>query len=181
MSSRQSPDIYWHAELCFRWPWMTDECILWWPSSNHHKILYFCMFYCIAIIRRIETFWKPCTCCLENCNKWQPFSLMNNIYFPNFDPEKVSLHLIITIHKVTSNVQSVPLASLQTFIDKPNCVIDDRVQYSTFHIPNVFCDGHLQIIIKYCIFVWFVYCNQQMHRDISVTPYLRFGRPCIVV
>ena len=31
--------------------------------------------------------------------------------------------------------------SLQTFIDTPNCVLEDRVQYSTVHIPNVFCDG----------------------------------------
>ena len=37
-------------------------------------------------------------------------------------------------------------ASLQTFIDTPNCVLEDRVQYSTVHILNVFCDGHLQII-----------------------------------
>ena len=35
-------------------------------------------------------------------------------------------------------------ASLQTFIDTPNCVLEDRVQYVTAHIPNVFCDGHLQ-------------------------------------
>jgi hypothetical protein len=38
------------------------------------------------------------------------------------------------------------LASLQTFIDTLNCVPEDHVQYSTVHIPNVFCDGHLQII-----------------------------------
>jgi len=37
-------------------------------------------------------------------------------------------------------------ASLQTFIDTPNCVLEDRVRYSTVHIPNVFCDGHLQLI-----------------------------------
>jgi hypothetical protein len=37
-------------------------------------------------------------------------------------------------------------ANLQTFIDTPNCVLEDRVQYSTVHIPDVFCDGHLQII-----------------------------------
>jgi hypothetical protein len=36
--------------------------------------------------------------------------------------------------------------SFQTFIDTPICVLVDRVQYSTFHIPNVFCDGHLKII-----------------------------------
>jgi len=35
--------------------------------------------------------------------------------------------------------------SLQTFIDMPNCVLEDHVQYSMVHIPNVFCDGHLQI------------------------------------
>ena len=37
-------------------------------------------------------------------------------------------------------------ASLQTFIDTPNCVFKDRVRYSTVHISNVFCDGHLEII-----------------------------------
>jgi hypothetical protein len=37
-------------------------------------------------------------------------------------------------------------ASLQTFTDTPNCVLEDRVQYSTVHIPNVFCDDHLQLI-----------------------------------
>jgi hypothetical protein len=45
---------------------------------------------------------------------------------------------MITTQKVTSNVQSVPPpASLQAFIDTPNCVLEDRVQYSTVHIPNV--------------------------------------------
>jgi len=38
----------------------------------------------------------------------------------------------------------VPPASLQTFIDTPNCVLEDRVRYSTVHIPNVFCDGQGQ-------------------------------------
>jgi hypothetical protein len=37
-------------------------------------------------------------------------------------------------------------ASLQTFIDTPNSVLEDRVQYSTVHIPKVFFDDHLQII-----------------------------------
>jgi hypothetical protein len=36
-------------------------------------------------------------------------------------------------------------AILQTFIDTPNCVLEDRVQYSTVHFPNVFCDGHLEL------------------------------------
>ena len=42
--------------------------------------------------------------------------------------------------------------SLQTFIDTPNCVLKDRVQYSTVHIPNVFCDGHLQQSIVWGLF-----------------------------
>jgi hypothetical protein len=37
-------------------------------------------------------------------------------------------------------------ASLQTFIDTPNRVLEDCVQYSPVHIPNSFCDGHLQLI-----------------------------------
>jgi len=37
----------------------------------------------------------------------------------------------------------VSAASLQTFIDMPSCVLEDRVQYSAVHIPNVFYDGHL--------------------------------------
>jgi hypothetical protein len=37
-------------------------------------------------------------------------------------------------------------ASLQAFIDTPNCVLEDRCQHSTVHIPNVFCDGYLQTI-----------------------------------
>jgi hypothetical protein len=36
--------------------------------------------------------------------------------------------------------------SLQTFIDTLNSVLEDRVQFGTVHVPNVFCDGHLQII-----------------------------------
>jgi hypothetical protein len=52
---------------------------------------------------------------------------------------------LITIQKVTSYVQSVP-TRLQTFIDMPNCVLEDRVHYRTVHIPNVFCDGYFQIM-----------------------------------
>ena len=37
-------------------------------------------------------------------------------------------------------------AGLQTFTDTPNGVLEDRVQYNTVHIPNVFSDGRLQII-----------------------------------
>jgi hypothetical protein len=46
----------------------------------------------------------------------------------------------------------VPSASLQTFIDTPKCVLEDCFQYSTVHIPKVFC-------LKYCILACFLYCN----------------------
>ena len=56
-------------------------------------------------------------------------------------------------------------ASLQTFIDTPNCVLEDRVQYSTVHIPNVFRDGHLQIINCVGIF-------RQEHREFLIILYI---------
>ena len=56
-------------------------------------------------------------------------------------------------------------ASFQTFIDTPNCVLDDRVQYSTVHILEVFCDGHLQLIN------WVLYCNSQVHGDFLIPLY----------
>jgi len=52
----------------------------------------------------------------------------------------------------------VSLASLQIFIDTPNCVLEDRVQYSTVHIPNVFFNGHLQIIS--CAGIAIVRCTE---------------------
>jgi hypothetical protein len=59
-------------------------------------------------------------------------------------------------------------ASLQTFSDKLNCVFEDRVQYSTsptslqtfidtVQIPNVICDGYLQIIICVAICACFFF------------------------
>ena len=63
-------------------------------------------------------------------------------------------------------ILKVSPASLQTFIDKPNCVLEDRVQYSTVHIPNAFCDGHLQIIN--CVGT-VLYCNSQVDRDFLIT------------
>jgi len=56
--------------------------------------------------------------------------------------------------------------SLHTFIDTPNCVLEDNIQYSTVHIPNVFCDGHLQLIS--CV----LYCNRQVHRDFVINLYI---------
>jgi hypothetical protein len=55
-------------------------------------------------------------------------------------------------------------ASLQTLIDTPNCVLEDRVQYSTVRNPNVFCDDHLQIIN--CVGII------RIHRDVLITLYM---------
>jgi hypothetical protein len=56
-------------------------------------------------------------------------------------------------------------ASLQTRIYTPKCVLEDRVQFSIVHIPNAFCDGHLQIINHQL-------CNHQMHREFLITLYI---------
>jgi len=57
-------------------------------------------------------------------------------------------------------------SSLQTLIDTPNCVLEDRVQNNTVHIPNVCCDGHLQIIN--CVGIVIVRCTET------------FWSPCIM-
>ena len=58
--------------------------------------------------------------------------------------------------------------SLQTIIDTPNCLLEDRVQYSTVHIPNVFCDGHLHLIN--CVGIVRIHWVQ-VHRDFLITRY----------
>jgi hypothetical protein len=60
----------------------------------------------------------------------------------------------------------VSSASLQTYIDRPNFAHEDRVQYRTVHILNVFCDDHLKMIN------YFLYSNHQVHRDFLITLYL---------
>jgi hypothetical protein len=47
---------------------------------------------------------------------------------------------------------------LQTFIDTTNCILEDRVQYSTVYIPNVFCDGYFHIIN--CVGIVIVRCTE---------------------
>ena len=62
----------------------------------------------------------------------------------------------------------VSSASLQIFIDTPDCVLEDRVQYSTVHIPNVFCDE----TVRNTVFLRVLYCNRQVHRDFLITLYI---------
>ena len=54
--------------------------------------------------------------------------------------------------------------SLHTFIDTPTSVLKDHVQYSTVHMPKVFCDGHLQFIN--CVGIVHL-----VHRDFLITLY----------
>jgi hypothetical protein len=75
---------------------------------------------------------------------------------------------MITTQKVTSNVQSVP-ASLQTFIDMPNCVLKGYVQYNTVCILNVFCDSHLQIIN--CVGTVRIHLSFSVHGELLITLY----------
>ena len=45
----------------------------------------------------------------------------------------------------------VSSASLQTFIDTPNCVLEDRVQYSTV---LYFCEFFCTVIVRYTETLW---------------------------
>jgi hypothetical protein len=80
--------------------------------------------------------------------------------------QNVSSHPMITIQKVRSSVQSVPRQSPDIYWR--DCVLEDRVQYSTVHIPNLFCDGHLQLI-NYVVIV-IVRCTETFW-----SPCIRFG------
>jgi len=64
---------------------------------------------------------------------------------------------MITIQKVTSYVQSVP-PPVSRYLLTRRTVLEDRVQYSTVHIPNVFCDGHLQLIS--CVGTVIIRCTE---------------------
>jgi hypothetical protein len=80
--------------------------------------------------------------------------------------QKVSVHLMITIQKVTSNVQSVPRRHLFTRDG------DTRLTLTPSVIPN---SNYIIMVsdwncLKYlCVFL---YCNNQVHRDFLVTLYV---------
>jgi hypothetical protein len=82
--------------------------------------------------------------------------------------QKVSVHLTITMQKVTSNVQSVPRQSPDIYW---HAELRSRrpCSDSTIHIPNVFCDGHLQFIN--CVRI-VLYSNRQVHTDFLITRYV---------
>jgi len=57
-------------------------------------------------------------------------------------------------------------ASPLTFIDTQNSVLEDRVQYTTVIIPNVFCDDHpdRQLCGDYSNMLWQVKVNQSRYK-----------------
>jgi hypothetical protein len=71
--------------------------------------------------------------------------------------QKVSVHLMITIQKVPSNVQCPP-ASLQTFIDTGLTLTLSVIPNSNY----VIMVSDWNCLNYFCIFL---YCNHQVHRD----------------
>jgi hypothetical protein len=61
-------------------------------------------------------------------------------------------------------------ASLQTFIDTPNCVLEDRVHYSTVHI-RMYSVMAIFELFKICLRV-FLYCNHQVLINVLITFYI---------
>jgi hypothetical protein len=82
--------------------------------------------------------------------------------------KNVSVHTMITIRKVTRNVQSVP-ASLQTFIDTPKCTRPTPT-------PSVIPNSNYVIMVSdwNCIkyFTFFLFCNHQVHKECLITLYM---------
>jgi hypothetical protein len=97
---------------------------------------------------------KHCNLVPTQCYEWFVVTLLSKNSDWLYSLWKYSLPLCRVIKqspctwwlKYRKLLFKVSSASLQTFIDTPNCVLEDRVHYSTVHIPNIFCDGHLQII-----------------------------------
>jgi hypothetical protein len=85
--------------------------------------------------------WRLCFACRKIC-----FKFKNYFYHESYRVIKQSLYTWWLQYRKIQVMFKVSPASLQTFIDTPNCVLEDRVQYSTVRIPNVFCNGHLQTI-----------------------------------
>jgi hypothetical protein len=87
------------------------------------------------------------------------------------DDQKVSVHLMITIQKVTSNVRSVPRQSTDIYWHAELC---SRRQCSVWHDPHpmysVMAIFKSSIVcLKY--FCVFLYCNHPVHRDFLITLY----------
>jgi hypothetical protein len=85
--------------------------------------------------------------------------------------QKFYVHLMITIKKVTSNVQSVPRQS--------DCLAADRQDQGDTRLtltPSVIPNSNYVIMVSdwNCLkyFFLFFYCNLQVHRDLLITLYV---------
>jgi len=74
---------------------------------------------------------------------------------------------MITVQKITSNVQSVPRQSPDIYWHTELCSV---IPYSNY----VIMVGDWNCL-KHCIFACFLYCNRQMHRDFLIILYV-FGK-----
>jgi hypothetical protein len=118
-----------------------------------------CLYLSLNIIRTIKTRitrWVDNVACM-GCTGWSKSLCARDDY--NTD-----------IYKYCSKCPTPP--SPQSLIDTSNCVLEHRVQYSTVHIPNVFCGGHLQLIN--CVGT-----VGQVHRDLLITLYEELRYTCL--
>jgi hypothetical protein len=84
-----------------------------------------------------------------NLSLWL-YCITEPIYWLFLHPLDIPLYMVFwEINDLTWQYRKLQVmfkvspTSLQTFIDTPNCVLKDYVQYSMVHIPNVFCNSHL--------------------------------------
>jgi len=73
-------------------------------------------------------------------------SILNTRHITTYRVIEKSLCTLWLQHRKLQVIFKVSPSSLHTFIDTSNCALEDRVQHSTVHIPNVFCDVHIEII-----------------------------------
>jgi len=113
--------------------WMDWHCLPWWAICKAH-----CVYVRFGRVRN----------CMSHIyhSVLQLFDTTNHCITWYYRVIKTSLCTWWLQYRKLQVMFKVSTASLQTFIDTPNCVLEDRVEYSTVHIPNVFCDGHLHII-----------------------------------
>jgi hypothetical protein len=101
--------------------------------------------------------------------------------FNNFiqSDRKVSVHLMITIQKVKSNIQSVPRQCPDIYwhyLTQSDCLAVDRQgqRYTSLTLtPSVIPNYNYVTMVSdwNCLkyFCVFLYCNQQVHRDFMIT------------
>jgi hypothetical protein len=143
---------------------------------NRHFRLWFVNFCHIHICMIVLLYWLLCYCIaycvtvlliLETVIRFVLSYILSKCEFLHIQGDQnISVHVMITIQKVTSNVQSVPRQS-PDIIDSPNCVLEDRVQYSmsTFQLYSV------MVIFKLSI-MWglFKYAEYTVFTHVICTP-----------